>query len=86
MFVAVQLRLQRVGTPLLDLRTLRRPTYRLAIVTMSASFAGMFGSMLVLPFYLHGLRQLSTLQTGLLMMPGGLLLLSRMPNRSAPAS
>lgn len=71
-FVAVQLQLQRTGSPLLDLRTLRRPTYRLAVATMSASFAGMFGSMLVLPFYLQGLRQLSTLETGLLMMPGGL--------------
>jgi DHA2 family lincomycin resistance protein-like MFS transporter len=73
-FVVVQLRLQRTGHPLLDLRTLLRPTFRLAIVTMSAAFAGMFGSMLVLPFYLQGLRQLSTLETGLLMMPGGLLM------------
>lgn len=71
-FVVIQLRLQRSGGPLLDLRTLRRPTYRLALLTMSAAFAGMFGSMLVLPFYLQGLRQLSTLETGLLMMPGGL--------------
>jgi MFS transporter, DHA2 family, lincomycin resistance protein len=71
-FVAVQLRLQRAGSPLLDLRTLLRPTYRLAILTMSAAFAGMFGAMLVLPFYLQGLRHLSTLETGLLMMPGGL--------------
>ena len=45
-FVVVQVRLQRVDRPLLDLRTLRRPTYRLSLVIMAAAFAGMFGSML----------------------------------------
>ena len=71
-FVVVQVRLQRVDRPLLDLRTLRRPTYRLSLVIMAAAFAGMFGSMLILPVYLQNLRHLSTLETGLLMMPGGL--------------
>jgi DHA2 family lincomycin resistance protein-like MFS transporter len=71
-FVVVQLRLQRVDRPLLDLRTLRRPTYRLSLLIMALAFAGMFGSMLILPVYLQNLRSLSTLETGLLMMPGGL--------------
>ena len=71
-FVLVQLRLQRSGGPLLDLRTLGHRTYRLSLMTMAAAMAGMFGSMLVLPFYLQQLRGLSTLETGLLMMPGGL--------------
>jgi DHA2 family lincomycin resistance protein-like MFS transporter len=71
-FVLTQLRLQRADRPLLDLRTLRRPTYRLALLIMAAAFAGMFGSMLILPVYLQNLRDLSTLETGLLMMPGGL--------------
>lgn len=71
-FVVVQLRLQRVDRPLLDLRVLARPTYRLAVLTMAGAFAGMFGSMLILPVYLQNLRHLSTLETGLLMMPGGL--------------
>jgi DHA2 family lincomycin resistance protein-like MFS transporter len=71
-FVVVQLRLQRVDRPLLDLRTLRRPTYRLGLLIMAGAFAGMFGSMLILPVYLQNLRHLSTLETGLLMMPGGL--------------
>ncbi len=71
-FVVVQLRLQRVDRPLLDLRTLRRPTYRLSLIIMASAFAGMFGSMLILPVYLQNLRHLNTLETGLLMMPGGL--------------
>ncbi len=71
-FVLVQVRLQRDDRPLLDLRTLRRPTYRLSLIIMAAAFAGMFGSMLLLPVYLQNVRDLSTLETGLLMMPGGL--------------
>jgi DHA2 family lincomycin resistance protein-like MFS transporter len=71
-FVVVQIRLQREDRPLLDLRTLRRPTYRLSLTIMAAAFAGMFGSMLILPVYLQNVRDLSTLATGLLMMPGGL--------------
>jgi len=71
-FVWLQTRLQRQERPLLDLRTLKHRTYRLALMTMAAAMAGMFGSMLVLPFYLQGVRHLSTLDTGLLMMPGGL--------------
>jgi DHA2 family lincomycin resistance protein-like MFS transporter len=71
-FVFLQVRLQRVGAPLLDLRTLGHRTYRLGLITMAAAFAGMFGSMLILPNYLQNLRDLSPLQTGLLMMPGGL--------------
>lgn len=71
-FAAMQIRLQRVGAPLLDLRTLRRPTYRLGLLALATAMAGMFGSMLVLPVYLQELRGLSTLESGLMMMPGGL--------------
>ncbi|BBH16390.1 MFS transporter [Nocardioides baekrokdamisoli] len=71
-FVAYQLRLQRVGTPLLDLRTLRIRTFAVAIVLMSAAFMAFFGAMVLLPLYLQNYRHLSTLWTGLLVMPGGL--------------
>ncbi|MET9341838.1 MFS transporter [Nonomuraea sp. NPDC003804] len=39
---------------------------------MSVSFMAMLGSMILLPLYLQNIRGLSALQTGLLMMPGGL--------------
>ncbi|HEY3014934.1 MAG TPA: MDR family MFS transporter [Nocardioides sp.] len=71
-FALLQLRLQRTGAPLLDLRTLGHRTYRLGLITMAAAFAGMFGSMLILPTYLQGARELTPFQTGLLTMPGGL--------------
>ncbi|KAA9148129.1 multidrug efflux MFS transporter [Amycolatopsis acidicola] len=71
-FVARQRKLQRRGTPLLDLRVLRHRTYALSLVLMTIGFLAMLGSMILLPLYLQNLRGLSPLQTGLLVMPGGL--------------
>ena len=71
-FVLRQLRLQRDGVPLLDLRTLTHRTYALALGLMAVAFMAMLGSMILLPLYLQGVRGLSELQTGLLVMPGGL--------------
>ena len=71
-FVARQLRLQRSGSPLLDLRVLRHRTYRLSLATLSVAFMAMLGAMILLPLYLQETRGLSPLETGLLVMPGGL--------------
>ncbi|XRQ10543.1 MDR family MFS transporter [Actinomadura welshii] len=71
-FTVRQLRLQRRGTPLLDLRVLRHPAYALALLLMSLGFMAMLGAMILLPLYLQNLRGLSPLETGLLVMPGGL--------------
>lgn len=71
-FVLRQRRLQRTGEPLLDLRILGHRTYVLALALMSVAFLAMLGSMILLPIYLQHVRGLSPLQTGLLVMPGGL--------------
>ncbi|GAA2086965.1 MDR family MFS transporter [Streptomyces albiaxialis] len=71
-FVLRQLTLQRGGTPLMDLRTLAHRTYALSLAVMSIGFLTMLGSMILLPLYLQNLRGLSPLETGLLLMPGGL--------------
>lgn len=71
-FVWRQLRLQRTGTPLLDLRVLLISTYAKALILMSIAFLAMLGSMILLPLYLQNLRHLSPLETGLLIMPGGM--------------
>ncbi|NKQ52214.1 multidrug efflux MFS transporter [Amycolatopsis sp. K13G38] len=71
-FVLRQLKLQRGGAPLLDLRTFLHRTYTLSLVLMAVGFLAMLGSMILLPLYLQNLRGLSPLQTGLLVMPGGL--------------
>ena len=71
-FTLRQLRLQRDGTPLMDLRTLRYGTFTLSLALMAIGFLTMLGSMMLLPLYLQNVRSLSPLQTGLLVMPGGL--------------
>ncbi|GGR65942.1 DHA2 family lincomycin resistance protein-like MFS transporter [Nocardioides luteus] len=71
-FVMRQLRLQRVGSPLLDLRAFRHSTFTKALVLMAIAFLAMMGSMILLPLYLQTVRGLSPLYTGLLVMPGGL--------------
>ncbi|MET9491042.1 MDR family MFS transporter [Nocardia sp. NPDC006630] len=71
-FAARQIRLQRTGSPLLDLRVLLIGTYTKALVLMAVAFLAMLGSMMLLPLYLQNLRHLSALETGLLVMPGGL--------------
>ncbi|MBO3747018.1 multidrug efflux MFS transporter [Streptosporangiaceae bacterium NEAU-GS5] len=71
-FVYRQLWLQKRGTPLMDLRTLSSRTYTVALILMSVAFMAMLGSMILLPLYLQNIRMLTPLQTGLLVMPGGL--------------
>ncbi|WP_436763401.1 MDR family MFS transporter [Streptosporangium sp. V21-05] len=71
-FVFRQLSLQKRGVPLLDLRTLRYRTYTVSLILMSVAFMAMLGSMVLLPLYLQNVRELSALQAGLLVMPGGL--------------
>ncbi|SEP80046.1 MFS transporter, DHA2 family, lincomycin resistance protein [Lentzea xinjiangensis] len=71
-FVLRQLKLQRTGAPLMDLRTLKHRTFALSLALMCIAFLAMMGSMILLPLYLQNLRGLTPLQTGLLLMPGGL--------------
>ncbi|RJL33215.1 DHA2 family efflux MFS transporter permease subunit [Bailinhaonella thermotolerans] len=71
-FVVRQLALQKRGVPLMDLRTLRHRTYTIALILMSVAFMAMLGSMILLPLYLQSVRGLNPLETGLLVMPGGL--------------
>lgn len=71
-FAVYQLFLQRTERPLMDLRTLKHRNYTVSLVLMSAAFMAFLGSMILLPLYLQNLRGLSELQTGLLVMPGGL--------------
>ncbi|WP_270887043.1 DHA2 family efflux MFS transporter permease subunit [Pedococcus sp. 5OH_020] len=67
-----QLRLQRRGVPLLDLRTFTFRPFTIALAVMCLAFMAMMGAMILLPLYLQDVLRLSTLSTGLLLMPGGL--------------
>jgi len=64
----------RSGEPLLDLRAFRFPMFTLGVGLMVIAMMALFGGMILLPLYLQNLRGLNTLQTGLLLLPGGLLM------------
>ena len=74
LFVWRQLVLQREDRALLDLRTLANPTFTIAAAMMSILMMAMFGAFILLPIYLQTVLKLSTLQTGLLLLPGGLIM------------
>ncbi|MFN8075765.1 MAG: DHA2 family efflux MFS transporter permease subunit [Kineosporiaceae bacterium] len=74
LFVIRQLRLQRTGEPLLDLRVLRLRTYTVSITLMAVAFMAMLGAMILLPLYLQEVRGLTPLATGLAVAPGGILM------------
>ncbi len=72
LFVWRQLALQRSSTPLLDLRTLTFRHFSVALGLMCLSFMALMGAFIVLPIYLQEVCGLTSLQTGLLLIPGGL--------------
>jgi DHA2 family lincomycin resistance protein-like MFS transporter len=74
LFVARQLRLQRDDRALLDLRTFRSRTFTTASLLMMLMMATLVGTIVLLPIYLQTVLGLDPLATGLLLLPGGLLM------------
>ena len=73
-FVLRQLRLQRQDRALLDMRTLAIKAFAIPAVMMAILMMSMFGVFILLPIYLQNVLGLTTLQTGLLLLPGGLIM------------
>jgi DHA2 family lincomycin resistance protein-like MFS transporter len=73
-FVLRQLRLQKRDDALLDLRTFKSPTFTFSIAMLVVSMMAFFGTIIVLPIFLQSVLGISVLQTGLLLLPGGLLM------------
>ena len=73
-FVRRQIVLQRGTGALLDLRTLTFRPFAVSLAVMCLAFMAMMGAMILLPLYLQDVLHLSTLMTGLLLMPGGLVM------------
>ncbi|MBO9519925.1 MAG: multidrug efflux MFS transporter [Nocardioidaceae bacterium] len=71
-FVWRQLVLQRSDRPLLDLRAFTHRTFALSLLLMAVAFMAFLSVLFLLPQYLQEARHLSTLKTGLLLIPGGL--------------
>ncbi|GHD28871.1 MFS transporter [Nocardiopsis kunsanensis] len=73
-FVARQLRLQRNDRALLDLRVFRSRQFSVSIGLVAGSFLALFGTLILLPVYMQYVLGLDTLATGLVMLPGGLVM------------
>ncbi|MCD0445087.1 DHA2 family efflux MFS transporter permease subunit [Glycomyces sp. A-F 0318] len=72
LFVLRQLRLQRTGSPLMDLRAFRSRPFTVGVIMLLVTMAALFGSLILLPIYLQNVLGLTTLETGLVVLPGGL--------------
>ncbi|GAB6903886.1 MDR family MFS transporter [Kineosporia succinea] len=57
---------------LLDLRAFATPTFSVAVLLVAVSMMALFGTLILLPIYLQSALGLSTLTTGLMLLPGGL--------------
>nr|WP_241987009.1 DHA2 family efflux MFS transporter permease subunit [Cryobacterium psychrotolerans] len=90
LFILRQLRLQQSDRALLDLRTFGSRTFTFAIVMMAISMMALFGTIILLPIYTQTVLGLSSLQAGLLLLPGGLVMgllapiVGRLYDRSGP--
>ncbi len=73
-FVWRQLHLQKHERALLDLRTLQTKTFTIAAGMMAILMMSMFGVFILLPIYLLSVLGQTTLTTGLLLLPGGLIM------------
>jgi DHA2 family lincomycin resistance protein-like MFS transporter len=73
-FVRRQLKLQQTNSALLDLRTFGSRNFTVSLLLFAILMLVLLGTIIVLPIYLQNVLGLSTLQTGLLLLPGGLLM------------
>jgi DHA2 family lincomycin resistance protein-like MFS transporter len=69
-FVARQLTLG--DGALLDLRAFAVSTFTVAVALVAVSMMALFGTLILLPLYLQNVLGLSVLDTGLVLLPGGL--------------
>ena len=73
-FVHRQVRLQRTGAPLLDMRPFTIRRYTLALVLVATGFMSLFGAIILLPLYVQGVLGDSAFVAGLVVLPGGLVM------------
>ena len=74
LFVVRQLKLADRGLALLDLRTFAIAPFRLAVVLMAGFMLTLFGALILLPLFLQNVMGKDVLTTGLVLLPGGLVM------------
>jgi DHA2 family lincomycin resistance protein-like MFS transporter len=71
-FIGRQLSLRERS--LLDLRAFATPSFSIAVALVAVSMMALFGTLILLPIYLQDALGYSTLETGLMLLPGGLVM------------
>jgi DHA2 family lincomycin resistance protein-like MFS transporter len=74
LFVWRQMVLQRTDSALLDLRVFRTPTFSISVAMFMILMVSLFGSLILLPLFMQGVLGLTVLQSGLVILPGGLIM------------
>ncbi|UYO98069.1 DHA2 family efflux MFS transporter permease subunit [Microbacterium sp. M28] len=74
LFIWRQLMLQRIDDALLDLRVFRSRNFTIAVIIMAIVALSMFGTLTLLPQYLQNVAGLDALQSGLILLPGSVLM------------
>jgi MFS transporter, DHA2 family, lincomycin resistance protein len=74
LFVHRQLRLQRDGRALLDLRPLAHRPFLVSMVLVVLSMMSLFGALILLPLFLQNVLGATAFVTGLVVLPGGLVM------------
>lgn len=64
----------RMKAPMLNLEVLKFPTFTLTTVINMVVMVSLYGGMILLPMYLQNLRGFSALDSGLLLLPGSLIM------------
>lgn len=72
-FVMRQLKLQKGSSPFMDLRVFTHFPFVLSVLMSSVAMSVLLGSSVLLPLYTVNVLGLDSLQTGLLLLPGGIL-------------
>ncbi|MDT7647952.1 MAG: hypothetical protein QOC75_4952, partial [Pseudonocardiales bacterium] len=76
LFVIIEL---EVDTPLLDLRIFSSPAYTQSLLLLGIGVTGLFSALYFLPQYLQRVQGLQELDSGLVLVPGALVLVVLMP-------
>jgi len=74
LFIWRQIILQRDNRALLNLNTFRTPTFTASVILFVVCMMAMFGAFILLPLFMQNVLDLSVLSSGLLLLPGGLIM------------
>jgi DHA2 family lincomycin resistance protein-like MFS transporter len=74
LFILRQLQLQKTDSALLDLRTFKAHTFTFSVAMLAISMIALFGTFILLPIYTQNVLKLDPFTTGMLLLPGGLIM------------